>query len=1127
LTGCGYLYNYYTATAGSYSQAAYVATTRNATGSICPANWRLPSGYDATGDFAILNASMNAGAPTAGSTANTSDYRQNWQPTGAFAGALSGAYTSSFVVQGSYGDFWSTSVDGATNAYYLEFSSSYLDPGTRFYTRNNGMAVRCVTTGGTPSTPTTPTVTFDGLSATNVSLSSDGKTLTATTPAHAAGLVDVVVDNGVDTPTTLTNAYAYRNLQITPDNGPTTGGTTVTITGNFDPAPITMQTMTQGYCAKMPVYPATGSTITLTDTRNNQQYQVRKLADNNCWMIDNLKIANYHTTATDTDLNTGTVATNGFTIPALDTTGGSSLDNSMVYGPVPGDTGLGDTNYGYLYNWPVATAGESTTSMPGDGTNNDIAPNSICPRNWRLPTGDSYPNGDFNQLNIAMYNDGSGTTSSNYYDSDHAANWQFTGPWRGVFSGYWWSWQYEFDQQGGFGMFWASNADPNYTIFLGFVSDHVGTDGGLNSRDYGAGVRCLVSDSQAVDYTVTFDGVPATNISVSSDGKTITATTPAHAAGSVDVVIDNGIDTPATMTNAYTYREPMAITSISPNYGLETGGATITITGNNITPPVPATPTTMQQMSQAYCASMTVYNGSNSSAILTLNDPRNNQQYQIAKLADNNCWMLNNLKLGSTTSTIQLTPADTNIQANWTLPQINNADSVSSYYDTPHLYSLISGDGKYDATKPNSQETDITSQNFAGNYYNWCAATAGGTASGGSDTCTPKLTVPSDATGDICPVNWRLPRGGYYGTNNEFSQLSAKMAGFADNQDSTYQSNYKDYYANWQFAGPFKGVLAGSRIGSSWEYQGGTGFFWSSLPNRGDSYGVLSLSINLASVNPGGWFDRSRSFSVRCLAPGGDDKPTVTLDTGANTIQGTVTAWNDTSITVTVPAHTPGLVSVTVNNGVDSVTLPATCSSANTTACNGRLDPGETRHSDRDNIASGFLYEEVYLSLVLGSDNVQIGSSTGLTPTTTGAFGSGTNTLTAATNNPKGYVLSISTDQPSSNTNASDMAHQSITNTYLLSTANTCNWNTATNTLTNTTTPLGNNTWGFTLNPANLASQQLCQAPNQNSPLTVKSTTTPDETGDNTTFYYGTKINLEQVAGEYKARVVYLVMANP
>ena len=108
-------------------------------------------------------------------------------------------------------------------------------------------------------------------------------------------------------------------------------------------------------------------------------------------------------------------------------------------------------------------------------------------------------------------------------------------------------------------------------------------------------------------------------------------------------------------------------------------------------PIIPPTPTTMQGMTQSYCQNnMTIYDGSNPSAILTLTDARgSNQTYQVAKLADNNCWMLNNLKLGSTSGTTLLTPQDSNIASDFTLPQLySGSDPSHANLDTPEAYNI-------------------------------------------------------------------------------------------------------------------------------------------------------------------------------------------------------------------------------------------------------------------------------------------------------------------------------------------------------------------------------------------------------------------------------------------------------
>lgn len=84
--------------------------------------------------------------------------------------------------------------------------------------------------------------------------------------------------------------------------------------------------------------------------------------------------------------------------------------------------------------------------------------------------------------------------------------------------------------------------------------------------------------------TVTFDGVPATVISFTSTK--INVTTPAHAAGVVDIVVTDTGPAFAVGTGAglYTYSATApGVTSISPTTGPISGGTAVTITGTNFT----------------------------------------------------------------------------------------------------------------------------------------------------------------------------------------------------------------------------------------------------------------------------------------------------------------------------------------------------------------------------------------------------------------------------------------------------------------------------------------------------------------------------------------------------------------
>jgi hypothetical protein len=78
--------------------------------------------------------------------------------------------------------------------------------------------------------------------------------------------------------------------------------------------------------------------------------------------------------------------------------------------------------------------------------------------------------------------------------------------------------------------------------------------------------------------TVTFGGTAGTSVSV-ANSTSITAVTPAHAAGVVNVVVTNTDTQNGTLGLGFTYAAPPAPTSVSPGFGPTTGATAITITG--------------------------------------------------------------------------------------------------------------------------------------------------------------------------------------------------------------------------------------------------------------------------------------------------------------------------------------------------------------------------------------------------------------------------------------------------------------------------------------------------------------------------------------------------------------------
>ena len=80
----------------------------------------------------------------------------------------------------------------------------------------------------------TPSVSFGGTAGTNVVVANSTQ-LTVTAPARAAGIVSLTVTNPDGQSGTLANAFTYRApptvTSATPNQGPATGGQSVTVNG--------------------------------------------------------------------------------------------------------------------------------------------------------------------------------------------------------------------------------------------------------------------------------------------------------------------------------------------------------------------------------------------------------------------------------------------------------------------------------------------------------------------------------------------------------------------------------------------------------------------------------------------------------------------------------------------------------------------------------------------------------------------------------------------------------------------------------------------------------------------------------------------------------------------------------
>lgn len=263
--------------------------------------------------------------------------------------------------------------------------------------------------------------------------------------------------------------------------------------------PRTMQEMTKAYCATMDIYTANNDedkVLTLTDSRGGttQSYRVAKLADGNCWMLDNLKLGS--ATATVTLTPDDSDVSGSFILPQVVASHAflqQDKDIAYVFGPIPGDTGADATNYGYLYSWPASTAGATRVTNPAGSGN---AASSICASGWKLPSGGV--SGDYSNLSIAFGGSGTGNNTV------ATQLWQYSGPFKGVYSGTYWPTTNPstvailgaYVNQGLAGRWWTSTTSPSdadlaYRAGINPTFNSPANPGAGNRYD-GAAVRCVL-----------------------------------------------------------------------------------------------------------------------------------------------------------------------------------------------------------------------------------------------------------------------------------------------------------------------------------------------------------------------------------------------------------------------------------------------------------------------------------------------------------------------------------------------------------------------------------------------------------------------------------------------------------
>jgi uncharacterized protein (TIGR02145 family) len=304
---------------------------------------------------------------------------------------------------------------------------------------------------------------------------------------------EIEVTSGYNDPPGSLNTTITTYCVVITDNNITDGEYSVTIGYHLaenkplEP-PTSFADFSSTYCNN---YMEIGDIITINDERNGQDYRVKKMQDSKCWMIDNLKYlptTNYPNgqqieQVTSDNFMTGdgtsyNQSTANFDKAFYANPAGTTYCDTTVYT----ENSASKTGCGYLYNWYAATNGTGTYLL-----DSEQATGSICPANFRLPTGGS--TGDFAYLNAYMAGVTPPSTVYDYYDG-----WQPAGSWQGVFSGIW------FENLLGWsdaGYFWSSSTAiiPNISnaIYAAAVTSNNASPAYYNANYYGFAVRCVAS----------------------------------------------------------------------------------------------------------------------------------------------------------------------------------------------------------------------------------------------------------------------------------------------------------------------------------------------------------------------------------------------------------------------------------------------------------------------------------------------------------------------------------------------------------------------------------------------------------------------------------------------------------
>lgn len=686
-----------------------------------------------------------------------------------------------------------------------------------------------------------------------------------------------------------------------------------------------------------------GDVVALTDTRDNDTYAIAKYPDNQCWMMENLRLD-----LSDPDLEINGFNTNsptaGFTSTIDDnhpiptnsfcTSNNSACIDKILYNTNntnrslvasynTNDSSSSWYSYGNYYNWYTATAGHGTYSVSTTGL---AMGGDLCPAGWRLPTGYG-STGDFARLDIAMGGNGQNQKTGTAGGINASLRWR-TYPYNYIYSG---------EQKGtsasnryiASNNVAANNYDDKSAINFWVRNDLAHMNSNSTGKVRGQTIRCIINEGYSEIGNIHYDanggvGTMADKVNVnlgtaladnnaftrqyydflgwntSADGSGVVVSeggSVAAAASHMDVTTGdtlvlyanwrphysliydgNGADAGSMASANVDGLKNGSLSLVASNYSRVgygfvgwsfdpdasnkiINGQTVQMYGSNQVVSVGSdiyshadsitnvitlyatwipenTTKTMQSFGATECSAMNVGD------VTALRDTRDNNVYSVAKLEDNNCWMVENLRL--IPSAVSFDSSNTNSPTSAFVaaaPSSSSSNTMCNSDDSSCVDQVVFNSSAINRGYTPSYNSNVVERSWYsyGVMYNWYTATAGnGVFSMASGS----------AAGDICPAGWRLPTGGAGG---EYAVLDAA----ARNSESSNRGDYGlvKSPSNFLHSGDYNNNKPGGRNAN--------GRYWSSTTNGTQK--AFRLGFSTDSVTAEGAWNKWVGFAVRCI----------------------------------------------------------------------------------------------------------------------------------------------------------------------------------------------------------------------------------------------------------------------